>query len=97
MDRGVAIDLLHMAKRAGPQCEAAEHKEMSGEKSLTQKVGEAIEPYSDDIDELSMKAPMSVSNSANLGQGVPNCASKANGNKRLGTRCLPRFGPSRWR
>ena len=27
MARGVAIDLLQMAKRVGPQCEAAEHKD----------------------------------------------------------------------
>ena len=33
--RGVAIDLLQMAKRIGPQCEAAEHEDLSGEKSLT--------------------------------------------------------------
>ena len=32
---GVAVDLLQMAKRIGPQCEAAEHKDPSGEKSLT--------------------------------------------------------------
>ena len=32
---GVAIDLLQMAKRIGPQCEAAEHEDLSGEKSLT--------------------------------------------------------------
>ena len=35
MAMGVAIDLLHMAKRVGPQCEAAEHEDLSGEKSLT--------------------------------------------------------------
>ena len=35
MARGVAIDLLQMAKRVGPQCEATEHKDLSGEKSLT--------------------------------------------------------------
>ena len=35
MARGVAIDLLQMAKRVGPQCEAVEHKDLSGEKSLT--------------------------------------------------------------
>jgi hypothetical protein len=29
--RGVAIDLLQMAKRVGPQYEAAEHKNLSGE------------------------------------------------------------------
>ena len=33
--RGVAVDLLQMAKRIGPQCKAAEHKDLSGEKSLT--------------------------------------------------------------
>ena len=35
MARGVALDLLQMAKRFGPQCEASEHKDMSGEESLT--------------------------------------------------------------
>ena len=35
MARGVAVDLLQMAKRVGPQCEAAEHEDLSGEKSLT--------------------------------------------------------------
>mgnify|MGYP005813001691 CR=1 FL=1 len=29
--------------------------------------------------------------------GVLNCASKADGNRIRGTRCLPRFGPSLWR
>ena len=33
--RGVAGDLLQMAKQIGPHCEAAEHKDLSGEKSLT--------------------------------------------------------------
>ena len=32
--RGEAIDLLQTAKRIGPQCEAAEHKDLSGEESL---------------------------------------------------------------
>ena len=31
MARGVAIDLVQMAKRVGPQYEAAEHKNLSGE------------------------------------------------------------------
>ena len=35
MARGVAIDLLQMAKRNDPQCEAAEHEDLSGKKSLT--------------------------------------------------------------
>ena len=32
--RGVAIKLLQMAKRVGPQYEAAEYEDLSGEKSL---------------------------------------------------------------
>ena len=35
MARGVAFDLLQMAKRISPQCKAAEYKDLSGEKSLT--------------------------------------------------------------
>ena len=35
MARGVAVDLLQMVKRIGPQCKAAEHEDLSGEKSLT--------------------------------------------------------------
>ena len=35
MARGVAFDLLQMAKRIGPQCKATEYKDLSGEKSLT--------------------------------------------------------------
>ena len=31
MARGVAVDLLQMAKRIGPQCEAAEYEDLSGE------------------------------------------------------------------
>ena len=33
--RGVAVDLLQMAKRICPQCKAAEHEDLSGEESLT--------------------------------------------------------------
>ena len=33
--RGVAVDLLQMTKRIGPQCKATEHEDLSGEKSLT--------------------------------------------------------------
>ena len=35
MARGVTLDLLQMAKQVGPQCEAAEYKDVSREKSLT--------------------------------------------------------------
>ena len=34
MARGVTLDPLQMAKRVGPQCEAAEYKDLSGEKYL---------------------------------------------------------------
>ena len=34
MARGVGFNLLQMAKRIGPQCKAAEYKDLSGEKSL---------------------------------------------------------------
>ena len=33
--RGLAFDLLQMAKRIGPQCKAAEYEDLSGEKGLT--------------------------------------------------------------
>ena len=35
MARGIAIDLLQPAKRIGPQCEAAEYEDLSGEENLT--------------------------------------------------------------
>ena len=35
MARGIALDLLQMAKRIGPQCEAAKYKDLSGEENLT--------------------------------------------------------------
>ena len=35
MARGVAFNLLQMAKRIGPQCKAAEYEDLSGEEGLT--------------------------------------------------------------
>ena len=35
MARGVAFNLLQMAKRIGPQCKAVEYEDLSGEESLT--------------------------------------------------------------
>ena len=35
MARGVAFDLLKVAKRVASQCKAAEDEDLSGEKSLT--------------------------------------------------------------
>ena len=34
MARGIALDLLWMAKRIGPQCEATEYEDLSGEENL---------------------------------------------------------------
>ena len=61
-----------MAKRVGPQCEAAEYKDLSGEENLTwtaslPMIERAIKPYGDDTVELSIKAPMSVSKPVDLG------------------------------
>ena len=58
MARGVAIDLLQMAKRVGPQYEAAEYEELPGEENLTLDLV---------VVELSMKVSMSVSKPADLG------------------------------
>ena len=35
MARGIAFYLLQMTKRIGPQCEAAEYEDLSGEEGLT--------------------------------------------------------------
>ena len=35
MARGVTIDLLQMAKQVGPQYEAAEHEDLSGEEGFS--------------------------------------------------------------
>ena len=35
MARGIAFNLLQMAKQIIPQCKAAEYEDLSGEKSLT--------------------------------------------------------------
>ena len=72
MARGVAFDLLKVAKRIGPQCEAVEDEDLSGEKSLTLDssllmIEGAIGPKGDDTGEPSMKAPMLVSKPADLG------------------------------
>ena len=34
MARGIAVDLLQMAKRVGPQCEAAKYEDFSGEEDF---------------------------------------------------------------
>ena len=51
-------------------------------------------PFAEHTAELSMKAPMSVSKSADLGKGVPNYASRRMVTGDKGHDVLPRFGPS---
>ena len=60
-----------MAKRVGPQYEAAEHENLSGEEgfsldSVAIDIEGAIEPFIDGTVEHLMKAPMSVSKPADL-------------------------------
>ena len=71
MARGVAIDLLQVAKRVGPSAKLPNTKICPGRKvspwtaSLLTIEG-GIEPFEDGTVELSMKAPMSVSKPADL-------------------------------
>ena len=72
MARGVASDLLQMAKRIGPQSEATEYEDLSRGRvspwtASWLMIKEAIGPKGDDTKELSMKAPMSVSKPVDLG------------------------------
>ena len=72
MARGVAFNLLQMAERIGPQCKPPNTKNCPGRKvspwsASLLMIGGAIGPKDDDIEELSMKAPMSVSKPADLG------------------------------
>ena len=72
MARDVAVNLLQMAKRVGPQYEATEYKDLSGKENLPwtaslKMIEGAIKPYRDDTEELSMKAPMLVSKPVDLG------------------------------
>ena len=68
--RGVAVNLLQMAKRIGPQCKVPDTKICPGRKvspwTVLLTIEDAIKHQSDDREELSMKAPMSVSKPADL-------------------------------
>ena len=69
---GVAFDLLQMANQIGPQCKAAEYEDLSREKvspwtASLLMIGGAIGPKHDNTEELSMKAPMSMSKPVDLG------------------------------
>ena len=69
--RGVAVDLLQLAKRIGRSAKSPNTKIYLGRKvspwTVLLTIEGAIKPCSDDTDELSMKAPMSVSKPADLG------------------------------
>ena len=39
--RGVAFDLLQMAKRIGPQCKAAEYEDLSGETMIVGAINDS--------------------------------------------------------
>ena len=70
--RGVAFNLLQMAKRIGLSAKPPNTKICPGRKvspwtTSLMMIEEAIEPIGDDTEELSMKAPMSVSKPADLG------------------------------
>ena len=72
MARGVAFDLLQMAKRIGRSAKPPNTKICPGRKvspwtSSWLMIEEAIAPKGDDTEELSMKARMSVSKPADLG------------------------------
>ena len=91
--RGVAVDLLQLAKRIGPQCKAAEHEDLSGEKSLT--LDRVVVDDCRSHQALQQRHRGTLNESTNVGVktggsrvGVPICASKANGNRRQGTRCF---------
>ena len=93
MARGVAFDLLQMAKQVGPQCEAAEYEDLLGEENLTLDRIVADDRRSHQA--LWSRHSGTLNESTNVGVktggsrvGVPNCASRPDGNRRQGTRCF---------
>ena len=72
MARGIAFDLLKVAKRIGRSAKPPNTKICLGRKvsplvASLMTIEGAIEPDGDVTEELSMKAPMSVSKPADLG------------------------------
>ena len=72
MARGVAFDLLQMDERVGrsekpPKTKICPGRKVSPWTSSLLMIKGAIGPKGDDTEELSMKAPMSVSKPADLG------------------------------
>ena len=87
--RGVAFDLLQMAKRVGPQSEAAEHENLSVEKSLALDcVVEVLGSHR----ALQRRHRGTLNESTNVGVktggsrvGGPDLCVKADGNRKQGT------------
>ena len=69
--RGVAFDLLQMPSELARSAKPPNTKICPGRKvsprTASLSIEEAIKPIGDDTEELSMKAPMSVSKPADLG------------------------------
>ena len=100
---GVAVDLLQMAKRVGPQYEAAEHEDLSEEKGFSldnvitdDRRGHRVHCrwHSGTLNE---STNVGVKTGGSRVEGPKQCVlgSMVTGGK--GHDVLPRFGPSRWR
>ena len=93
MARGITFDLLQMAKRVGQQYEDAEQKDLSGEKSPTLDCISIDDSRSHQakwrrhIGTLNESTNVDVKTGGSR-VGVLNYASKADGNRRQGTRCF---------
>src|SRR3954463_7063143 len=93
MARGVAFDLLQMAKGVGPQSEAAEDEDLSGEKSLALDLVVADDQRSHRTRRRRHRGTLNESTNVGVKTGgsrvgVPNCASRSDGNRRQGTLCF---------
>ena len=103
MARGVAIDLLQMAKRVGPQYETAECEDLSGKENLP--LDRIVEDDRGSHQALSRRHSGTLNESTNV--GVKTGGSRVGGSRTVRLRLmvtggrghdvLPRFGPSRWR
>ena len=99
MAKGIALNLLQMAKRVGPQCKAAEYEDLSGEKSLS--MDRVVVELRASHRSFCRSQSGTLNESTNVGVktggsrvGVPNCASRRMVTGDKGHDVLPRFGPS---
>ena len=83
-----------MARSAKPpKTKICPRRKVSPWTVLLMMIEGAIKPCSDDTEELSMKAPMSVSKLADLEWGVPICASRLMVTGSKGHNVYPGSGP----